>query len=219
MHAEGKSSGKRRGPAVFGITTRQRAKVKSFALCPFPFDLRSYLGAAREVKNPFAEFAVSLFATLRAIPRGANRLMAGFPLEGVRAGEAKRRPGQISKQSQNAQVAVLAENRHGIVMESEDCFNLPSGAIPSANPNHLGGKTEQGGQIAEISVPASDCIPLVASGVLNRQVRGSVKSHRVDMCRARIKIRQAFHQPRRKVLIKEELQSRATMRWCSRSAA
>ena len=97
------------------------------------------------MKNPFAEFAVSLFATLRAIPRGANRLMAGFPLEGVRAGEAKRRPGQISKQSQNAQVAVLVENRHGIVMELEDCFNLPSGAIPSANPNHLGGKTEQGG--------------------------------------------------------------------------
>jgi hypothetical protein len=184
-----------------------------------PFDLLSNPGAAREVENPFAEFTLSETNGLRAIRRGANRLRAGFPLEGVRAGKARRRPGQISKHSQNAQVGVLVENRHGIVMESEDRFNLPSGAIPSANPDHLGGKAEQGGQIAEISVPASDCIPLVASGVLNRQVRGSVKSHRVDMCRARIKIRQAFHQPGREVLIKQELQSRATMRWCSRSAA
>jgi hypothetical protein len=37
--------------------------------------------------------------------------------------------------------------------------------------------------------------------------------------RSWVKIRQAFHRPRREVLVKEELQSRATMRWCSRSAA
>jgi len=128
-------------------------------------------------------------------------------------------PEQVSEQSQDAQAGVLVETRQNIVMESEDCFNLPGGAIPSANPDHFGRKAEQSAQITKVGILAGDGISLLASGVPNSQVRGPAKSDAVDVRRSRIKIRQAFHQPRREVLVKEELQSRATMRWRSRSAA
>jgi hypothetical protein len=49
----------------------------------------------------------------------------------------RRTPEEISEQSQDAQAGVLVKTRHSIVMESEDCFDLTGGAIPSANPDHF----------------------------------------------------------------------------------
>ena len=131
----------------------------------------------------------------------------------------RRAPGQTSKQSQDAQAEVLVKTRHSIVMKAEDCFNLPGGAVPPANPDHFRRKAEQGAQITKVGILAGDGVPLLAGGVPNSQVRGLVKSDAVDMRRSWVKVRQTFHQPRREVLVKEELQSRVTMRWRSRSAA
>ena len=95
----------------------------------------------------------------------------------------RRAPEQISEQSQDAQAGVLVKTRHSIVMESEDCFDLPGGAVPSANPDHFGRKAEQGAQITKVGILAGDGIPLLASGVPNSQVRGPAKSDLVDMRR------------------------------------
>ena len=71
------------------------------------------------------------------VPKGEQRRL-GRPHRFSNHHQPRRRtPEEISEQSQDAQAGVLVKTRHSIVMESEDCFDLTGGAIPSANPDHF----------------------------------------------------------------------------------
>src|SRR5580700_4375756 len=87
----------------------------------------------------------------------------------------------ILEQNQNARFGIVINARQGIIVKPQYRLNLTRGAIPAPNPDHFGRSAKHGAQITEVSVLAYDDVAAGASGVPDRQVRGTVKPDAVNV--------------------------------------